>query len=270
MTNTQIASALTSVRIEDYRSGVKKIILDRPDKKNAFNSKMIEEITTVFSAFSNVQNPTDLRLVILIGNGDIFCSGADLNYMREQADKNFEENLVDAKKLSEMFFQIANAKCPVISAVRGAAIGGGLGLCACSDYVLGAESAVFATSEVRLGLIPAVISPYIIRKIGVAHASHLMLTGERITASRAHQIGLINQVISDTEFMNTLDKTIQSFLMAEPNAAWMTKELIQKSSPLPDSMISEYTARQIAFARSSKEGREGLRYFFEKKQPHWI
>lgn len=258
------------IKLEEYEKGVKKVILSRPNVKNAFNSDMIEEITTIFTTFSNVQDPNDLRLIILAGDGDVFCAGADLKYMQEHANKNFDENLIDAQKLGEMFFQIANVKCPVISAVHGAAIGGGLGLCACSDYVIATEKTIFATSEVRLGLIPAVISPYIVRKIGVTHASHLMLTGEKISAQHALTAGLVNFLASAGDFENKLNDIIGSFLMAEPNAAWMTKELIQKASPLPDSMLSDYTARQIAFARSSQAGREGLRYFFEKKQPHWI
>lgn len=260
----------STIRFEEYERGIKKIILSRPDVKNAFNAEMIEEITTVFTSFANIQDPNDLRLIVLIGDGDIFCAGADLNYMQEHAKKNFDDNLIDAKKLGEMFFQISNAKCPVISAVRGAAIGGGFGLCACSDYVLATDTTIFATSEVRLGLIPAVISPYVVRKIGVTHSSHLMLTGEKISAQHACFIGLVNSVVSDDEFENKLNESITAFLMAEPSAAWMTKELIQKASPLPDSMLSDYTARQIAFARSSQAGREGLRYFFTKKKPHWI
>lgn len=258
------------VRLEECEYGIKKIILSRPEVKNAFNDAVIQQITSIFVSLSSIRTPNDLRLILLISDGDTFCAGADLNYMQAQAKKSFDDNLIDAKKLGEMFYQIANAKCPVMSVVRGSAIGGGLGLCACSDYVLATESALFATSEVRLGLIPAVISPYILRKIGLAHASHLMLTGERISAAHACRIGLVNAAVPQDELENTLDKSIKSFLMAEPNAAWMTKDLLQKASPLPDQVLLEYTACQIAFARSSQEGQDGLRYFLEKKQPHWI
>lgn len=257
------------VKFEEKPHGVKEITFTRPDVKNAFNAQMISDLCDIFSFLSQIEDPNKLRLVVLRGEGNTFCAGADLNYMTEQSSKSFEENLKDAQKLGEMFFHLTNLPCPILSAVQGAAIGGGLGLCSCSDFVLAEENALFSTSEVRLGLVPAVISPYVIRRIGTTHASHLMLTGERINSVQAVKIGLANQTCAKDEFEQTLTKTIESFLTAEPKAAWITKELIQKSSPLPDQVLFDYTAHQIALARSSKEGKEGLRYFFEKKRPHW-
>ncbi len=257
------------IKLVDKQNGVKEIILTRPKVKNALSADMIADLTLTIKNLSEIYDSHELRLVILKGEGNVFSAGADLRYMQEQAEKSFEENLEDANALGEMFYALTALPCPVISAVKGAAIGGGLGLCVCSDFVLAENSAKFATSEVKLGLVPAVISPYIIRKIGVSHASHLMLTGTAISAEQAQRITLVNEVASTENFENALEKVVQSFLMAGPNAARLTKELIQKASPLPDTVLFEFTAQKIALTRSSKEGKQGLQCFFDKKKPNW-
>ena len=256
-------------KINDLKTGVKEIIFSRKEVKNALNADMIADLTSLFQKIAQVSNPHELRVVVLNGEGDVFSAGADLNYMREQAEKSFEENLEDANLLGELFFTLTSIPCPVISAVKGAAIGGGLGICVCSDFVLAEKKARFATSEVKLGIVPAVIGPYIIRKIGVSHASHLMLTGSLIDTNKAEQIGLINQITTAEEFEKSLSDVIDSFLMAGPNAARLTKELIQRTSPLPDPVLFEFTAQRIALARSSKEGKQGLECFFSKSKPNW-
>jgi len=256
-------------QIQNLPQGVKKIIFTRPKVKNAFDQQMILELKTCFESLIEIKQQNDLRLVILTGEDQMFCAGADLNYMREQSHKSFEENSHDANLLGKMFFALASIPCPVISAVKGAAIGGGLGLCACSDFVLAENKAIFATSEVKLGLVPAVISPYIIRKIGVSSASHLMLTGSKIDTQQAHKIGLVNQITSPEQYELNLENLIESFLTAGPNAARMTKKLIHAISPLPDQKTFDDTVKTIALARSSDEGQEGLNSFFEKKKASW-
>jgi methylglutaconyl-CoA hydratase len=257
------------IRVESLENGVKKLILSRPDVKNAFHSEMIDEISKALIALAKVPNEKDMRLLIIEGEGNIFSSGADLNYMKEQSKKTETQNLNDARQLGRMFYKLASFPTPVLCAVRGAAIGGALGLTVCADYVICDEKAVFMTSEVLLGIIPGVISPYIIRKIGVSRSSYFMLSGKKMDAQEAHNIGLVNQVVTDSNYNNELNKVIKQFLMAGPKAARKTKELIQNCSPLPSQELFEFCAEQIALARSTDEANLGLNSFFEKQTPEW-
>jgi len=255
-----------NIKVESLPSGVKKIIFARPDIRNAFHAEMISEIT---ESLINLSTMSDIRLLILEGEGKVFCAGADLNYMKEQAKKTQEQNLEDARRLGEMFYALASFPTPVLCAVKGAAIGGGLGLTVCADYVLCEEKTIFATSEVLLGIIPGVISPYIIRKIGIAKASYFMLSGKKMNATEAHDIGLVNKVTSEEYFSADLEKVTKEFLLAGPNAARKTKELIKNCSPLPSKAQMEFCAQSIAAARSTEEAQQGLSSFFLKKIPDW-
>jgi methylglutaconyl-CoA hydratase len=267
---TDLSFSSKNIRLESCSHGVKKIIFTRPDICNAFHAEMIDEMSTALTQLAAIREAKDMRLLILEGTGKVFSAGADLSYMKEQAEKNEAKNLNDARNLGRMFFKLASFPTPVVCAVKGAAIGGGLGLTACADYVLCDEKTIFATSEVLLGIVPAVISPYIIRKIGVAHASYFMLTGKKMTAPEAFRIGLANKVTSEQDFSMDLNKITQEFLAAGPNAARRTKELIKNCAPLPTQSLFEFCAGQIAAARCSEEGRQGLSSFFEKKEPDWI
>lgn len=255
--------------VQSNSCGVKKMLFMRPDVRNAFHAQMILEITTALEKLSSIENPQDMRLLIIEGEGNTFCAGADLNYMKEQANQSEMKNYDDAQNLAKMFYALANFKAPVICAVRGAAIAGGLGIVACSDYTLANEDSIFATSEVLLGIVPGIISPYILRKVGVTQASYLMLTGARINAQKAFGINLINKVTSENTFESDFKKIIHEFLMAGPIAARRTKELIKKSMPLPSLETIEFTVKQIATARSSEEGKAGISSFFNKKTPYW-
>jgi methylglutaconyl-CoA hydratase len=295
------------IRIESDSFGVKRMIFMRPDVRNAFHAEMILEITTALEKLSSIENPQDMRLLIIEGEGNTFCAGADLNYMKtflsprgltlsprglttgakqktldpavkprddkiEPRDDKIEprdDNYNDAQNLAKMFYALANFPVPVICAVRGAAIAGGLGIVACSDYTLAHEDSIFATSEVLLGIVPGIISPYILRKIGVTQASFLMLTGSRINAQKAFEINLINKVTNESSFVSDLDKVTKEFLIAGPIAARKTKELIKNSAPLPSLETIEFTIKQIAAARSSEEGKTGISSFFDKKAPYW-
>ena len=259
------------VRLEALPHGVMRLVLARPEVRNAFDAAMISEISGALGALLHAPPGAGLRVLLLQGEGGTFCSGGDLAYMKAQAAAPPEENLEDARALGRMFHRLASLPVPVLCHVQGAAVGGGLGLAACSDYVLADAAAVFATTEVRLGLVPGLISPYVIRRLGVAHAAPLLLTGQRVDAAEARRIGLVQRVLGPSEAAgDALAQLLAQFLAAGPEAARRTKALLLKVSPLPDPELSEITARAIAEARASAEGQEGLRAFFGKVPPRWI
>ncbi len=258
-----------NIRVEKYPYGVKKLIFTRPDIRNAFHAAMIEEINLILLQMKAIKDENEMRLLIIEGEGKVFCAGADLTYMKDQAKNTEEQNVNDAQALGKMFYNLADFPCPVLSFVKGAAIGGGLGLVACSDYVLAEENTIVATSEVLLGIVPAVISPYIIRKIGVGNAAPFLLTGKKMSALECEKIGLVSKVTDALELNKELEKVTLEFIMAAPSAARRTKELIKNASPLPNPNQFEFTVQQIAKARCSEEGKAGLSSFFEKTTPFW-
>jgi methylglutaconyl-CoA hydratase len=260
-----------NVRLEALPHGVMRLVLARAEVRNAFDAGMISEISGALGALMHAPQGAELRLVLLQGEGETFCAGGDLAYMQAQAAATPEENVVDARALGRMFHRLASLPVPVLCHVQGAAIGGGLGLAACSDYVLADAAAVFATSEVRLGLVPGLISPYVIRRLGVAHAAPLLLTGQRMNAAEALRIGLVQRVLDPSEAAGeALTELLGQFLAAGPEAARRTKALLLRVSPLPDADLSEFTARAIAEARASVEGQEGVRAFFAKAAAGWV
>jgi methylglutaconyl-CoA hydratase len=264
-----ILHAGATVQVEALAKGVVRLVLARPQVRNAFNAPMIQELSRALAELAEL--PGDrLRLLLLEGEGTVFCAGADLAYMKEQAEAGAERNLENARELGRMFARLAGFPAPVVSFVRGAAIGGGLGLAVCSDFVLADPGAVFATSEVMLGLVPAVISPYIVRKLGLAHAAPLMLTGRRILAREALAAGLAQRLVSVGESCeDALSRVLREFLRAGPRAARATRELLLRIAPLPGPELFELTAAAIAEARASSEGQSGLQAFFMKSAPPW-
>jgi methylglutaconyl-CoA hydratase len=259
------------VRLEALPHGVMRLVLARPEVRNAFDAAMISEVSGALGALAHGALGAEARLLLLQGEGETFCAGGDLAYMQAQAAATPEENLDDARALGRMFHRLASLPVPVLCHVQGAAVGGGLGLAACSDYVLADAAAVFATSEVRLGLVPGLISPYVIRRLGVAHAAPLLLTGQRVKAAEALRIGLVQRVLGQSEAAGeALSELLEQFLAAGPAAARRTKTLLLEVSPLPDADLLELTVRAIAEARTSAEGQEGLRAFFEKAAPRWV
>ena len=258
-----------TVRVEALAKGVMRLVLARPQVRNAFNAPMIQELSAALAELAELPGEK-LRLLLLEGEGTVFCAGADLAYMKEQAEAGAEGNLENARELGRMFARLAGFPAPVVSFVRGAAIGGGLGLAVCSDFVLADPGAVFATSEVMLGLVPAVISPYIVRKLGLAHAAPLMLTGRRIQAREALASGLVQRLVSVGESCeDALSRVLREFLCAGPRAARATRELLLRIAPLPGPELFEHTAGAIAEARASSEGQSGLQAFFMKAAPPW-
>ncbi len=261
---------MKTLRVETGSRGVKQIVLSRPEVRNAFDEVMIAELKEVLGDLAGIPDPEKVRLLLLTGDGPVFSAGADLNYMKRLAESGESKSLDDARGMAQLFYALAAFPTPVICAVRGAAIGGGLGLAVCADFVLAEDKAIFATTEVRLGIVPGVISPYVVRKIGAGVASPLLLSGRRIKAPEAREIGLVQQVASAEGFDAALDDVVLEFLHAGPEAARRTKKLVLRAAPLPTPEHIEFTARAIADARRSAEGQAGLASFFDKKAPPWV
>ena len=243
-----------ALRIE--RDGdVLRVTLARPETRNAFDAALITELA---EAFVDVGTS---RAVVLAGDGQSFCAGADVEWMRASADLGVEENVADANALRRMFEAIDGCPAPVVAVVQGHALGGGIGLVACSDVVLAESRAIFAFSEVKLGIVPAVISPFALRKIGESAARRYFVTGERFDSATALRIGLVHEVSDDLEV--ALERVLGELRTAGPRAARHAKRLVLER---PD---AAETARRIAERRTSEEGQEGLRAFLERRRPAW-
>jgi len=243
------------------------ISLNRPESHNAMNPAMIAALTAVFHSLSSAQ--PDVRVVVLTGNGRSFCAGADLAFMRAAADYTFAENMADGEAIFDLMTAVDTCPLPVIGRVNGAAIGGGVGLVSCCDIVVVVERAKFAFSETRLGIVPAVISPFVLAKIGVGNGRELFLTGERFSAQHAKAIGLVQYVAAEEALDEVVAERIANLLPAAPGAQAAAKELIRTVAHQPQAAMREYTARLIAERRASEEGREGMSSFLEKRAPQW-
>lgn len=272
MTSFPVETVITeaaTIRVESLPMGVKRIVLKRPEVRNAFDETMMAELRDVLDHLAGIPDESQMRLLVLAGDGKAFSAGADLGYMKRLAEKSVEESTEDARGLARLFYRLADFPTPVVAVVQGAAIGGGMGLAVCADYVLAEEDAIFATTEVLLGIVPGVISPYIVRKVGIANATPMMLTGRRLKATEARRLGLVHEICAAENLAAALDRILASHLAAGPAASRRTKGLLKSAKPLPGPELIEETARQIAQARSSAEGREGLQAFFDKKTPSW-
>lgn len=255
------------LRAERLAHGVARIVLARPELRNAFDADLIRGLT---DTLGRLASDPGIRLLLLEGEGPVFCAGADLGYMRAQARADADANLADARALGGLFHALAAFPAPTLACVRGAAIGGGLGLVACCDEVLAEPGAVFATSEVRLGIVPAVIGPYVLRKVGPSAAAPLVLTGRRIRAEEALRLGLIHRLPAEGETCEeALETLVRDHLQAGPAAARRAKALLLAAAPLPDGALREATAQAIAEVRATPEAREGLDAFFAKQRPAW-
>lgn len=250
--------------------GVLSITLNRPDLHNAFNDELIASLT---EAIEKASENDSVRLIVLTGQGRSFCAGADLNWMKKMKDYSDEENFQDSMKLAKLFEVINLISKPVIGKINGAALGGGVGLVAVCDYVVAKEDAKFGLTEVLLGLAPAVISPYVIAKIGESHARALFLTGEKFGPDKAREMGLVHQVSLSRYFEKDVEEVISRFLAAGPKAQEATKKLIQNVIRLtndePFQSVIKYTCETIARLRSSAEGQEGMGALLEKRRPSW-
>ncbi len=247
--------------------GVATVSLNRPELHNAFNDALI---TDLIKCFRELENNNSVRVVVLTGEGKSFCAGADLNWMKAMKDYSFEENVKDSQNLAELFQTINAFSRPVIGRINGHALGGGAGLVACCDYVLAVDTANIAFTEVRLGLIPAAISPFVIAKIGESHARASFLSGAKINMSRAFVMGLVHQVTTLERLDQDLELVLADFLLAGPNAARSAKELVREVVNAPTKeAVRDYTCSAIAKARASEEGQEGMSSLLEKRKASW-
>jgi methylglutaconyl-CoA hydratase len=244
------------------------IWLNRPDKHNAMTAEMIGEIIDCFEAMNEMD---EARIVVLRGRGPSFCAGADLNYMKGIATFGFEENYTDSLQLAKCFNTIYMCKKPTIAVVHGAAIGGANGLLSACDFVYCADDTKFAFAEVKLGIAPATISPYVIKRIGEYGARDLMLTGRRFLGKEAEQFRLVNKSVPAEELDNAVNATVKILMSSGPAAMAACKKLIYDiSNELCMDTVMDYTARLIAELRASSEGQEGMASFLEKRPPSWV
>lgn len=248
-------------------SDVAHVRLNRPELHNAFNETMIAELHRVFSGFTRQDG---IRAVILSGEGKSFCAGADLNWMKKMVDYTFAENVEDAHRLASMLRAIHDCPKPVIARIHGPAFGGGVGLIAACDMAVATENATFCLSEVKLGLLPAVISPFVLKKIGPGAAHRYFLTAERFNATEALRIGLISEAVADEAALNDKISTIVEALKANgPEAVCQCKVLIEQVCHFDWDRAVDITTKMIAERRASTEGQEGMKAFLEKRPPAW-
>lgn len=252
----------------ELRDGLATVTLNRPDVHNAFNEIVMGELTEAFAELGESQ---DVRVIVLRSEGKSFCAGADVHWMKRMVDFTFDQNVEDARVLSRMLLAIRNCPKPVIARIHGAAIGGGVGLTAAADIAVAVKSAVFCLSEVKLGIIPAVISPFVLEKIGMGHLRRYALTAERFEATEAKRIGLIAEVCDDENAMDAWIRQIVHTLMQNaPGALAVCKHTLREVAGMDWNRIEKLTTSRIAERRVSVEGQEGLKAFLDKRTPNWV
>lgn len=250
------------------QGAIRTITLSRPDVRNAFNDEVIAELK---AAFEDAGQANDVRCVVLAAEGPAFCAGADLNWMRRMADYTRDENLADAGCLADMLHTIYTCPKPTIARVQGDVFAGGVGLVAACDMAISVDTATYCLSEVKLGLIPATISPYVIRAMGARASHRYFLTAERFNAAEAHRIGLVHEVVTADALNAKLLELTQALVSASPNAVKACKQLVQDVAEKDiDSALRARTVAGIADIRASAEGKEGVQSFLQKRKPNWL
>ena len=247
---------------------VATIWMNRPDVHNAFDDILITELTQACHA---LDANDDVRVVVLAGRGKSFSAGADLNWMKRAANNGTEENLTDARALAGMLRALAEMKKPTIARVQGAALGGGTGLTAACDIAVASTKAVFATSEVKFGIIPSAISPYVIRAIGARHAYRYFQSAERLSAQRAYEIGLLHEVVEPEALDAKVQEIVDALVQGGPKAQAAAKDLIRAvaNQPINDAVVED-TAQRIAHLRATPEAKDGIAAFLDKRTPGWL
>lgn len=249
----------TMLNVESH-GAVLRVALNRPEVRNAFNEELIAQLSSVFAHLA-----PEVRVVVLLGEGEAFCAGGDLNWMRQASGYTEAQNSADALKLAKLFQSIVDCSAVVIAQVHGSCFGGGCGLVAAADVAIVEESTKFAFSEVKLGLVPATISPFVLPKIGPGHARHLFSTGEVFGAQHARFIGLAHDVVEGAELGNAVDKRVKSILSSGPQAVAACKRLAQEPP-----LSLESAAKLLATTRSGEEAREGISAFLEKRKASYV
>jgi methylglutaconyl-CoA hydratase len=245
---------------------VTTVTINRPDVRNAFNEELMGELTDFAKG---VPDDGSVRVVILQGAGSVFCAGADLNWMSKVVGYTREQNVADVHRAAELYFAFDSLPVPLIGRIHGAALGGGAGLAATCDIVIAADDTMFGFTEVTLGIVPATISPYVVRKIGLAAARELCLSGVRFPARRAKELGLATEVVSLSEMDETVARHVDQFKRASPSAVSATKRLLRAVYGRQPADVMDLTVDVIANQRASVEGQEGMRAFLEKRKPKW-
>ena len=248
--------------------GVAQVILNNPDKHNAFDDQMIIELTNAFNALAANAN---VRIMLLKSEGKSFSAGADLEWMKRMASYSYQQNLNDARALAAMLKALHQMPIPTIARVQGAAFGGAIGLISCCDIALASSNASFALSEVKIGLVPSTISPYVIAAIGERHAKRYFMTAERFDANTALQISLVHEAVEEQFLDDKVEQLITAILSNGPEAVVAAKQLVfAVSGKAIDSSLIEHTCEVIAGIRVSAQGQEGLSAFLDKRKPHWL
>jgi methylglutaconyl-CoA hydratase len=245
---------------------VLRVTLNRPEVRNAFDEEVIAGLNTLATSAASDR---ELRALVLAGSGKAFCAGADVAWMAKSIAYSQRENLSDAEDLARMLERLDTLPFPVIGRIHGAALGGGVGLAAICDIAIAADDAVFALSEVKLGILPAVVAPYVIRKIGISAARELFLTGRRFGAAQAKEIGLVHEVVPAADLDAAVNRRIGEVMTAGPRAVATAKALIREIAAAHPNDVIGLTTNTIATQRVSEEGQEGLRAFLEKRKPGW-
>lgn len=251
--------------ITERKGAILEVRLHRLEVRNALDEDLIAQLTEVFTSASS----DDCRVVVLAGEGKVFCAGADIGYMQRLADFDHDANVEDARRLSDAFLAISGCEKPVVAKVHGAAIGGGVGLVSACDIVVAAAGTKFGLSEVRLGILPAVISPFVVRRLGPAGARTLFLTGERFDAHRARELGLVDVVAAPDDLDDEVQQTIEALLLGGPTAQGACKRLLDEISTMPLAEAVTRTPHYIARQRATDEAKEGFAAFFGKRRPSW-
>lgn len=265
MNSTTTASLITEIS----GRGVATITMRRPEVHNAFDDELIERLRR---ELQGLENDPVVRVIVLAAEGKSFSSGADLNWMKRMADYDRAANLEDAKNLGKMMSTLHRMRQPTVAVVQGSAFGGGIGLIAACDIAIAAESAKFCLSEVRIGLIPAVIGPYVVNAIGERQATRYMMTAEKFSAAEAMRIGLVHDVVPDDKLQDRRNEIVADLLQGGPRALSEVKNLISyvTKSATKDEKVVRDTAGHIARVRATEEGQEGLAAFLEKRKPKWV
>lgn len=251
-----------------FERGIFTVELARPEVRNAFNDELISDLQ---ATFDKIAADDSIRMVLFKGTGPVFCAGGDLNWMQKSVSLTREQNLSDTRKLAKMFSTLNQCPRPVVGLVQGAAIGGGVGLVSICDYVVASRETVFSLSEVRLGIIPACIGPFVLAKIGESHARAYFMSAERFNADRAREIGLVHEVVDKPEDLEKASERItKNLLQCGPKAMGAAKALVRGIKSRSYDEALDYVALTLADLRVTPEGQEGLKAFLEKRKPNWI
>jgi methylglutaconyl-CoA hydratase len=261
-----MSSDYETIRVERDGPTV-RVTLNRPEVRNAFNATMLQELT---QAFEGISTAPDIRAVVITGEGKAFCAGADLHWMGKVKQFTYEENVADSMVVANLMRAMYACPKPVVGRINGAAIGGGTGFVAVCDIVVASDRSVFSFSEVKIGLVPACIAPFVLKRVGESRGREYFLSGERLTPEKAEACGLANKVVPHDELDDAVNHYLESLITSGPNALSVCKQLIREVADLDLDRAGPRTAELLADVRMSDEGQEGMAAFLGRRKPRWI